>query len=417
MEGVKSVEQKTVVLGVSGSIAAYKAVYLARALVKAGHRVIPVMTSAAKSFVGPTSFSAVTGELVRDDMYDPKLSGELHIELTDAADVVVFAPATADLLARMHEGRSDDLLSALALCAKCPVLVAPAMHPRMWEHPATQRNVAALEASGRIAFVGPISGEVASGDVGFGRMEEPEVIADRVLAVLRRQTRAQKAGHSTSLVDLQGQRVVVTAGPTVEDLDPVRFISNRSSGKMGFALAKCARARGAEVTLIAGPVSLATPSGVNRVDVRSALDMQSALKQALGAKLEKADVLIMAAAVGDYRVRHLVDAKIKRANMALSVELVPNPDLLAEIGKRRAKKKTPLLVGFAVETHNAVREAQRKLLSKNVDLVVANLAQDAFGKDTNDATIVTRTGSKHLGVRSKDELADRILDAVVGQLQ
>jgi phosphopantothenoylcysteine decarboxylase / phosphopantothenate---cysteine ligase len=394
----------TVVLAVSGSVAAYKAAEVARLLLGAGARVIPVMTRAAGRFLGAMTLSGLTGEKVRDEMFDPDSPGELHVELARRADVVLLVPATADLLARLASGRADDLVTAIALCAAGPVLAAPAMHPRMWAHPAVQRNVARLAEDGRVELVGPVSGEVASGEQGVGRMAEP---ADIVAAALARLTRPVRS-------DLAGLRVVVTAGPTVEDLDPVRFLGNRSTGKMGFAIATRAALRGAAVTLIAGPVALPTPSGVHRVDVRGALAMRAALREALGADLDRADALVMSAAVADYRPAEEHATKQKRTAESMTLELVPNPDLLAEIGVARTGP-TPALVGFAVETDTdaqVVAYARGKLEKKRVDLMVANHASDAFGREDNRATLVDRDGAQPLGVLPKTELADRILDRV-----
>lgn len=396
----------TIVLAVSGSIAAYKAVEVARLLKKAGARVLPVMTRSAKEFLGPSTLSGICGEPVREDMWDPSYAGELHVELGRAADVVVIVPATADLLARLASGRADDLLTALALCARGPILAAPAMHPRMWTHPAVARNVATLRADGRVELVGPVEGEVASGERGPGRMAEPAEIAAAALA---------RIGPR----DLEGRRIVVTAGPTVEDLDPVRFLSNRSSGKMGFAIAERAAARGAEVTLVAGPVALETPPRVARVDVRGALSMRAAMWEALGEKLDRADALIMTAAVADYRPAEESATKLKRSAEDTALALVPNPDLLAEVGAARTGAR-PLLVGFAVETADdagVVAYARGKLDKKRVDLVVANHAKDSFGREDNRATIVTRDGAEALEVMPKRALADRILDRVAERLR
>jgi phosphopantothenoylcysteine decarboxylase/phosphopantothenate--cysteine ligase len=390
-----------VALAVSGSIAAYKAVEVARQLVKAGARVVPVMTRSARELLGPITLSGITGERAYTDMFDPAVPGEVHVELGYAADVVLLVPATADLLARLASGRADDLVAALALCARGPVLAAPAMHPRMWAHPATQRNVATLEADGRVELVGPVDGEVASGERGVGRMADPALVAAAALA---------RAGKR----DLAGLRFVVSAGPTIEDLDPVRFLGNRSTGKMGFAVAERAAARGAEVTLVAGPVELATPFGVRRVDVRGALDMRRALWDALGEGLDGADALVMAAAVADYRPAAIADKKMKRSGEPMRLELVPNPDLLAEIGAAR-RGRAPVLCGFAVETDTdeaVAREGARKLAAKKVDLVVANHARDSFGKDDNRATIISSDGAEPLGTLPKGALADRILDRV-----
>lgn len=389
-----------IALAVAGSIAAYKAAEIARLLRKAGARVLPVMTRAAAEFLGPITLSGITGEPAVTDMWEPGFPGEIHVDLARRADVVLIAPATADVLARLAQGRADDLVSALALCARGPVLAAPSMHPRMWSHPAVQRNVAALLADGRVELVGPDDGEVASGDTGVGRMAAPEQIAAAALA---------RAGKP----DLRGLRVVVTAGPTVEDLDPVRFIGNRSTGKMGFALAERAAHRGADVTLVAGPVTLPTPFGVRRVDVRGALAMRGALWEALGPDLDRADLLIMTAAVADYRPREENATKLKRTARPMTLDLVPNPDLLAEVGAARDSRRSPVLVGFAVETDTDARviEAARgKLSSKRVDMVIANHAADSFGRDDNRATLVTHDAAEPFGVLSKPALADKILD-------
>lgn len=392
-------QRPTIALAVSGSIAAYKAAEVARLLLKAGARVIPLMTRAAREFLGPMTLSGLCGEEVRDTMFDPHFAGELHVELARQADVVLLVPATADLLARMAAGRADDLLTALVLCARGPVLAAPAMHPRMWSHPATQRAVETLRKDGRVELVGPVDGEVASGERGLGRMADPAVIAWTALARAR-------------TPDLASLRVLVTAGPTAEDIDAVRCVTNRSTGKMGFAIAERAAARGADVTLIAGPVALATPPGVRRVDVRSALDMRTALWDVLGPELGGADALIMTAAVSDYRPASPSATKIKRTADPMSLGLVPNPDLLAEIGSARSGR-APALIGFAVETDTDARvvaAARGKLATKRVDLVIANHASDAFGKDDNRATIVAEDSEEALGVLPKTELADRILD-------
>ncbi len=394
----------TVALAVSGSIAAYKAAEVARLLIQGGARVLPIMTRAAQQFLGPMTLSGLCGEPVRDTMWDPGFAGELHVALAAEADLVLLVPATADLLARLAAGRADDLVTALALCAKGPVLAAPAMHPRMWAHPATARNVASLEADGRVQLVGPVFGEVASGERGLGRMAEPAAVAAAAFSRLAPR-------------DLAGLRVVVTAGPTLEDLDPVRFLGNRSTGKMGFAVAERAALRGAQVTLIAGPVSLATPPGAERVDVRGALAMRTALWQALGEDLRGADALIMTAAVSDYRPAEQHATKLKRTPDLASLPLVPNPDLLAEVGLARAgRARPPVLVGFAVETatdDGVIAYARHKLATKRVDMIVANHAADSFGRDDNRATIVTRDAADSLGVLLKPVLADRILDRVV----
>jgi phosphopantothenoylcysteine decarboxylase/phosphopantothenate--cysteine ligase len=390
-----------VALCVTGSVAAYKAVEVARRLVKAGVTVLPVMTASAPRFVGAVTFAGVTGRPVAMDMWDPSFAGEMHVDLATRADVVAVVPATADVLARLAAGRADDLVTALALCARGPVLAAPAMHPRMWAHPATQRNVTELASQGRVRLVGPVDGEVASGESGLGRMAEPDAIAAAILRAL-------------TPPDLAGLRIVVTAGPTLEDVDPVRFLGNRSTGKMGFAIAARAAERGATVTLIAGPVALATPPSVERVDVRGALSMQAALDLALGNDLHGADALIMAAAVADHRPAHVSLHKVKKGDEALAIPLVRNPDLLAGIGARRTGPR-PVLVGFALETAaeaELVVYARRKLAEKRVDFVVANDAESAFGRDDNRATIVDADGVEPLATLPKAALADRVLDRV-----
>jgi phosphopantothenoylcysteine decarboxylase / phosphopantothenate---cysteine ligase len=391
-----------VVLAITGSIAAYKAPLVARLLLKRGVRVIPLLSKSAREFIGAATLSGLTGEAVRESAFEEGIAGELHVELAKLADVIAIVPATADVLARLAAGRADDLITATVLCSKCRVLAAPAMFPAMWGHPATRRNVETLERDGRVGLIGPVEGEVASGDSGVGRMADPEAIAAAIMSAL-------------APSDLVGRHIVVTAGPTIEDLDPVRFIGNRSTGKMGFAIAARAKARGARVTLVSGPVALATPPGVTRVDVRGALAMQSALREVLGADLALADALVMTAAVGDYRPKSPSDTKIKRDKEPLSLELVANPDLLADIGARRARA-LPLLVGFAVETQDEaglIAAARKKLEEKRVDFVVANHAADSFGRDDNRALLVSATDVEVCGVLEKAALADRILDRVV----
>jgi phosphopantothenoylcysteine decarboxylase/phosphopantothenate--cysteine ligase len=417
MNEIGRLHGRVVALCVTGSIAAYKAVELARCLVKAGAQVLPVMTASATRFVGPVTLSGVCGEAVATDMWDASFPGEMHIRIAARADLIVIAPATADVLARLAQGRADDLVTAIALCSRVPVLAAPAMHPHMWDHPATRRNVAELAAQGRVTLVGPVSGEVASGDVGYGRMAEPDAVA--AAAVARITDGSTRGGGDP--VDLSGVRIVVTAGPTVEDIDPVRFIGNRSSGRMGFAIAERAALRGASVVLIAGPVNLATPPRVRRVDVRGAMDMRSAIWQELGTELAGADALIMTAAVADYRPAQVAAGKIKKGDARIALELVKNPDLLAEVGSARATNQGaarpghPVLVGFAVETAGGealVAYARRKLEEKRVDLVVANDAADSFGRDDNRATLVTAAGAEATPAMLKAALAGIVLDRV-----
>lgn len=399
MEPRPEARGRVVALCVSGSIAAYKAVELARLLVKERVTVLPVMTEAAQRFVGPLTFAGICGESVALDMWQASFPGEMHVEIARRADVIAIVPATADVLARLAHGQAGDLVAAVALCARGPVVVAPAMHPRMWDHPATTGNVAELAAQGRVTFVGPVGGEVASGDVGLGRMAEPLEIASTILDLLAPR-------------DLSGLRLVVTAGPTLEDFDPVRFIGNRSSGKMGFAIAERAAARGADVTLIAGPSHLPTPASVRRVDVRGALALRAALWEAMGPDLARADALVMAAAVADYRPAQASDTKIRKTGERVTVELSRNPDILSEIGAARTGPR-PVLVGFAVETEGGeglVESARRKLAQKRVDMIVANEAQVAFGHDDNRAIFVLPDDAEPTATLSKRSLADAVLD-------
>lgn len=405
---------KTVALAVTGSIAAYKAVEVARLCIKAGAKVVPLMTASAQKFVGPITLAGITGEAVATDMWDPSFSGELHVAIAARADVIVIVPATADLLARLAQGRADDLVTATVLCARGPVLAAPAMHPNMWQHPATQRNVAELAAQGRVQLIGPVVGVVASGESGMGRMEEPGEIVKAIEAALRETS----AGTGTSR-DLVGRRVLVTAGPTHEAIDPVRYLGNRSSGRMGFAIAARAVARGATVTLIAGPVGLATPAGVKRVDVESAEQMQRAVDEVMGPELGNVDALVMAAAVADFRAAEASTTKIKKEGGVPSIVLAKNPDILAALGARRGGKR-PVLVGFALETGDdalVLAYAKAKVASKKVDFVVANAAHESLGHATNRVAIVSADGTAEpFAVGTKDEVADRILAEVARRL-
>ncbi len=399
---------KRITLGVAGSIAAFKAAALCSLLKKEGATVRVILTNSACQFIGAATFQGLSGNRVASDMFDRGVAGELHVQLGTESDLLVVAPATADLMARAAQGRADDLLTATMLCARCPILLAPAMHPAMWDHPSTRRNTEQLRSDGRVRLVGPVSGEVATGEIGLGRMAEPEVLLDAVIAALTDQ-------------DLRGRHVVVTAGPTVEDLDPIRFLSNRSSGKMGFAIAQRAAQRGARVTLICGPVGLATPPGVERIDIRSALSLQDALGRVLATPAVEEvarsgpDCLVMAAAVGDFRARSVSNRKLKRADSSAPLELEQNPDILAEIGATRRDSST-VLVGFAVETgddHHLVSCARAKLSAKGVDMVVANDAKDGFGGDDNRAVLVTDSQAIPLERCSKLQLADEILSWIL----
>lgn len=390
-----------VVLGVCGGIAAYKTAPLVRLLIKAGAEVRVALTPAGARFVGAATFAGLTSKPAVTDLWSDSAEGggEVHVELAAWADVVALVPATANVMARIAHGMADDAVTATVLCMdpKTPLLLAPAMHPRMWAAASTQANVAQLAARGA-RFVGPVDGPVASGDSGVGRMSEPEAIADAILATQR--------AH-----DLTGKRVVITAGPTHEALDPVRYLGNRSSGKMGLALAEAARDRGAEVTLILGPIALAPPSGIEVVPVRSALDMQAALEAAY----PDADAIVMAAAVADFRPAEIAAQKIKKRDDedAPVIRLVRNPDLLAGLGARRKREgKGPALIGFAVETEHLLEAARGKLERKAVDLIVANHASVAFEGDDNEATLVSAAEAEPTGRISKRALADRILDRI-----
>lgn len=409
-----ALERRTIALAVTGSIAAYKAVEVARLCIKAGAKVLPLMTASAQRFVGPVTLAGITGEAVATDMWDPSYPGEMHVTIASRADVIVIVPATADLLARLAQGRADDLVTATVLCARGPVLAAPAMHPRMWTHPATQRNVAEIARQGRVRLVGPVVGAVASGEEGMGRMVEPAGIFEAITEAARGPSKGRAAG------DLAGKRIVVTAGPTHEAIDPVRYLGNRSSGRMGFAVAARAAARGAAVTLVAGPVSLPTPDGVTRVDVESATEMQRAIDAAMGSDLTKVDALVMAAAVADFRAAQASATKIKKKDGAAApaITLAQNPDLLATIGEKR-KGSTPVLVGFALETGDdalVLAYAKAKLVAKKVDFVVANAARDSLGHKTNRVAFVSAAGTQPFSDGTKDEVADRILSEIATRL-
>jgi len=379
-----------VLVGVGGGIAAYKAALLVRELMRRGHSVRVVMTPAATRFVGPVTFAGLTSEAPVTDLFAKGTSGEVHVELASWAEVMVIAPATANLMARLAQGMADDAVTTTRLCFDGRLVVAPAMHTRMWRSPATARNVAQLVADGA-TIVGPVEGPLASGDVGLGRMEEPDAIADVV-----------DGGG-----DLEGVRLLVSAGPTVEDLDPVRFLGNRSSGKMGFALARRAAARGGAVVLVSGPSGLSTPAAVERVDVRSALEMEAAIT----ARRAGVDAIVMAAAVADYRPASASEDKLKKGDGPMQLELVRNPDILAGLGEWRQGPR-PILVGFALETRDVVAGARAKLDRKRVDLVVANHAADAFGRDDDRVTLVSADAEEALPVLGKDDVADRVLDRV-----
>ncbi len=397
-----------VALGVGGGIAAYKAAELARALMERGCVVTAIMTSAAEEFVRPLTFAALTGRKAITNLFatggaeDTLASAIEHIRVAQENDVLVIAPATADLIARFANGLADDFLTTTYLAFTGPVLLAPAMNTNMWNHPATQDNLRVLRSRGH-AIVEPDAGLLACGMAGPGRLAEPQAIADAVMKL-----RAPSAGAPTR--DLEGETVLITAGPTQEPLDAVRYISNRSSGKMGYALAEAALARGARVILVAGPVNLADPRGAELIRVRTAAQM----RQAVMDHLEESTMIIKAAAVADYHRADAPSYKIKKTAARMSLELDPTPDILAEAGRKKGER---LLVGFAAETENLVAEAQRKLQSKNCDMVVANLVSQegaGFDSDENEVVLVMRTGEVVPVQRApKSAIAQRIFDEMV----
>jgi phosphopantothenoylcysteine decarboxylase / phosphopantothenate---cysteine ligase len=391
-----------VLLGVTGGIAAYKAALLARLLVGRGAIVDPVLTRGAEHFVGAATFEGITGRRVRGEVWED-VPAETHVALGRAADLAVIYPATANVLAKLAHGLADDLLTTTLLASTCPLVVAPAMHTEMWEHPATRDNVEVLRSRG-VHVVGPATGPLMGGDEGPGRLEDPEVVLDELLR-LRRGT-----------LDLVGRTVVVTAAGTREPIDPVRFLGNRASGKMGFALAAEAARRGATTELVAGPTHLATPPGVTRHDVTTTLQMhETVLKLAA-----EADVVVKAAAVADFRPAEAATSKLKKTAGVPRIELVRNPDILAELGASRPPGRPPLLVGFAAETDDVERHGQQKLERKGADLLVINdvSGPDAgFEVDTNQVLVLGRDGSRiDVPLTSKAEVAARILDEVVARL-
>ncbi|GAB2903625.1 bifunctional phosphopantothenoylcysteine decarboxylase/phosphopantothenate--cysteine ligase CoaBC [Uliginosibacterium flavum] len=380
---------KTIVLGVSGGIAAYKAAELTRLLIKAGARVHVVMTENGARFVTPTTFQALSGNPVWTDAWDDRRPNNMsHIDLTRAADALLIAPATANTLAKIAHGIADDLLSTLTLARDCPLLVAPAMNKQMWSNPATQRNVAQLRADG-VSIIGPDAGEQACGEVGEGRMSEPEAIREALIAFFQPKP-------------LSGKTVLMTAGPTYEPIDPVRGITNISSGKMGYALARALVMAGAKVQLVSGPVALPTPQGVERIDVHTAREMHRAVML----RAAKADVFVGVAAVADYRSVEVAIDKIKKAGEGLTIELTRNPDILAEVASLPA---APFCVGFAAESQNLDVYASGKLAAKRLKLVVGNLVQDGMGGDTNQVVLFDADGSHPLPRASKTEVAAGIV--------
>lgn len=386
---------KKIVVGVTGGIAAYKACDLVSRLKKRGAQVRVVLTEHACQFVQPLSFETLSGNPAYTDSFDRKYEIG-HVALAKWADLLLIAPATANCMAKMACGVADDLLSTTCLAVRCPVLVAPAMNSAMWRNPATQANLVLLRSRG-VRFVGPEAGHLACGDDDVGRMSEPEQIVEAVEAILN------------PLRDLEGLNVLVTAGPTVERIDPVRYITNRSTGKMGYALAEAARDRGARVTLISGPTRLTAPQGVEFVRIESSAQLCAAVLE----RGEKADVVIQAAAPADFRPKNVADRKIKKTGENMTLELEATTDIAAELGRR--KQPGQILVAFAAETNDVMDNARGKLIKKNADLIVANdvsRSDAGFGVDTNVITLITAEDVRALEKMSKRAAADAILSRV-----
>jgi phosphopantothenoylcysteine decarboxylase/phosphopantothenate--cysteine ligase len=387
---------KRLLLGITGGIAAYKAAQLARLLVKAGADVRVAMTEAATRFVTPVTLQALTGQSVWTDLWDPRVPDNMgHIELSRDRELIVVAPASADFLGKVAGGLADDLLSTLCLARRCPLMAAPAMNVEMWENPAMQRNLHTLRGDG-VFLAGPAAGDQACGEVGMGRMLEPEEIVEEIESFFQPKL-------------LAGKRVLVTAGPTEEAIDPVRAITNASSGRMGYAVARAAREAGAKVTLVSGPVALAAPAGVERISVRSADQMLEAVKKAVGT----CDVFIAVAAVSDYKVKNRAAQKIKKGAGGMTLELAENPDILAHVA---AMKNAPFCVGFAAESERLAENARAKRAKKKIPLLAANLAQKALGAEDNEITLFDDRGEHPLGRGPKLELARKLVAHIAGML-
>lgn len=391
--------QRRILVGVTGSIAAYKSAFLVRQLIQAGAEVRVVMTQAATAFVGPLTFQALSGHPVHLDVLDAQSEAAMdHISLARWPDALVIAPASADFLARLAHGHANDLLTTLCLATSAPLLVAPAMNQRMWAHPATQANCGQLLVRG-VRLLGPERGAQACGDTGEGRMREPDQLLQDIAATF-------DAGC------LRRVRVVVTAGPTREAIDPVRVITNRSSGKMGFAIAAAAAQQGASVTLISGHVVLPTPPRVTRLNVESALEMYAAVME----QVEACDLLVAAAAVADYRPRAIASQKIKKNADALNLELVRNPDIIADVSRRSPR---PFIVGFAAESENLEQHARGKLDAKSLDMVAANLIagpQSALESDDAELLLIWRGNQTQLARAPKTELASQLIKMIAERM-
>ena len=406
MRPMNDLAGKHIVLGLTGGIACYKAAELCRALLKEGATVQVVMTAAAEQFITPVTMQALSNRTVYGSQWDPRAPNNMpHINLSREADAILIAPCSADFMARLLHGQADDLLSLMCLARPLdtvPLLIAPAMNREMWAHPATQRNMAQLIADGTTIF-GVGSGDQACGETGDGRMLEPQELLDDVIAFFQPKT-------------LTGQHVLITAGPTYEAIDPVRGITNLSSGKMGFAMARAAREAGAKVTLVAGPVSLATPRGISRVDVRSALEMLQAVEE----ETPTATIFIATAAVADWRPAHAADHKIKKdgSGSAPNLSFVENPDILAAMAQSpRGQSQALYCVGFAAESHDLLANAQAKRLRKGVPLLVGNMGPATFGQDDNALLLVDALGVKDMGRDSKLVLARKLIAEIATRIR
>jgi phosphopantothenoylcysteine decarboxylase/phosphopantothenate--cysteine ligase len=392
---MNTILKKKILLGITGGIAAYKSAELVRLLIKANFEVRVVMTASAREFVQPLTYQALSGHRVYTDIFDGEADSAMdHIELARWADLMLIAPASSNSLAKLASGYADNLLLTLCLACKKAVAVAPAMNQQMWANPATNENIAQLKKQQKLIW-GPASGEQACGDVGLGRMLEPAAIVTLVMTHF-------EPGK------LIGKTVLITAGPTREAIDPVRYISNKSSGKMGYALARAACQAGAAVTLISGPVCLTVPERVSRIDVSSATEMRDVvIKHA-----EQADIFIACAAVADYRVADVSDQKIKKTSETMQLNLTRNPDIVSEVTQLSNK---PFTVGFAAETENLAEYAQSKLERKNLDMIAANLVSDdnGFDKESNELLVLWSGGKQNLAFASKDVIANQLIDLIV----
>jgi len=398
-----SLVNKKIVLGISGGIAAYKSAELARALIQEGAEVQVVMTEAAQQFITPITMQALTGKLVFTNQWDDRIANNMaHIELSRQADAILIAPASADLIAKLSLGLADDLLSTLCLARDCPLLIAPAMNLQMWAHPATQRSITRLNSDG-ITILGPSSGDQACGEVGIGRMLEPSEICEQLIAFFQPQV-------------LKNKRVLITAGPTFEAIDPVRGITNLSSGKMGFAVAQAAIEAGAHVHLIAGPCNLATPlmstGRILRTNVTSGQEMYQAVMAS-----SNCDVFFAVAAVADWTIANRAKEKIKRQEKTgLDLQFRSNPDILLEMAKIAKRKSKPYCVGFAAETDHLGKHCKEKRVRKGIPMIVGNIGPTTFGLDTNEILVVDEKGSKNLGRASKLDLARRLITIVATRI-